>query len=555
MDNIIRLSNYFNHWKNSEFIKVIKWAKDHTNISETEIFDPSKNPLLLDIFHYHHEYRNKIINHDQEIIHVFFTTLYKNGNYNLRVIIFNIIIRLNHPKSSFIFNDLISHFIKNYKNNEPVGTNPISMFLFEYNYALFQKLYPKLLDSNIINPKNNMTLIDQMAYNVSFNNKTLEYSKILSEIYYHQNDLYIKDQIVDFLMKKIVKNNETINLLIEEDHYIGLLIVDYIKSTAHTNNWLFFYQNKKLKKIIKETHKDEIQQSRLLAVCGNYKQNQFTPLNSDTTEFILSNNSFYESFEKFFNLNSKTFIESVLGTIKKKKEVSVDYILILQKFIKFIKKDKLNYQATCEIIQHDSFESLFQNELIFSVFKILQFNEQQCLDFLNNSSKEDSFQYYSFINDSFNQLSLIQSNNLLQSFRKNTKYKDINSVYKLHEAVSIFYRKIKTPLIDLQIKEHSPKIFNLDKLKIGNFTIEIPKTNHDLIYLGESMHNCVGSYVSKVRSMHSSVIAISHLNQMEYCIEIVDNEITQFVGQYNAPVSKEMKKPIIDFFKKKKIIN
>lgn len=101
----------------------------------------------------------------------------------------------------------------------------------------------------------------------------------------------------------------------------------------------------------------------------------------------------------------------------------------------------------------------------------------------------------------------------------------------------------------------------LDGLRVGEFTLVTPKTTKELQGWGETLNNCIGSYVQRIEGGHSDIFALVDAEGVKYGIEFqppthinVDCEEpivsftvpNQFKGKHNIDAPPELVQKTLD---------
>lgn len=123
---------------------------------------------------------------------------------------------------------------------------------------------------------------------------------------------------------------------------------------------------------------------------------------------------------------------------------------------------------------------------------------------------------------------------------------------ELHDKVTIQFRKLKTKDYKFNIRK---ELLQLDGLKVGDTTIVLPKTRHELVDWGNKMNNCISSYHEKFHCGNTDLIGVKNINgDLIYNIEIKNNKLIQFVKNHNQTEHRTKMKPYFDLFKEMKLL-
>jgi hypothetical protein len=126
----------------------------------------------------------------------------------------------------------------------------------------------------------------------------------------------------------------------------------------------------------------------------------------------------------------------------------------------------------------------------------------------------------------------------------------ILNIEETHNYLSFLYSKLNTKEVNtiLSLKEKefedelNTKIKEIDTNNTFNFIL--PNSNTQMLYWGEKLNICVGSYFGKTSTI---VLGITKNNSIEYCLELTINGISQFRGRHNKPIKENDKDIIITF--------
>ncbi len=124
------------------------------------------------------------------------------------------------------------------------------------------------------------------------------------------------------------------------------------------------------------------------------------------------------------------------------------------------------------------------------------------------------------------------------------------SFREIHDFLVKQVNKIKTGFKELS----QEKLKKLDNVQVGDMTIVIPKSNHELLDWGNAMSNCIGGYWYNVQSGDTNVFGIVKNGDLTYNVEVYRGAIRQFVGKRNQPAPPEDYGLIEKLLKKEGII-
>lgn len=122
--------------------------------------------------------------------------------------------------------------------------------------------------------------------------------------------------------------------------------------------------------------------------------------------------------------------------------------------------------------------------------------------------------------------------------------KDLKDWQEIHDYLAKEHRKIRNK--DKEIK-YSENVLKIDSARIGDLTIELPKSSHKLIEYSQKMNNCISSYADRAVGGQVILLGIYKNDELAYNVEIRNQEIVQFVGKHNSPAPQEDKDAIKKF--------
>lgn len=129
--------------------------------------------------------------------------------------------------------------------------------------------------------------------------------------------------------------------------------------------------------------------------------------------------------------------------------------------------------------------------------------------------------------------------------------KDIVNLSKLHDFMSIEYRKLQSANHEIKIpREYS----ELQGKMIHNMSILLPKQTHDLIEWGQTMHNCIGGYGESIRSGRTMCMALLKEGKMTYNLEIRNKQVIQFHAYRNHQPDPNDEKIVRSYLQEQKVI-
>lgn len=123
---------------------------------------------------------------------------------------------------------------------------------------------------------------------------------------------------------------------------------------------------------------------------------------------------------------------------------------------------------------------------------------------------------------------------------------------KLHVELQKQIRHKRDEEAQLEWTERRGKLKAKYSFKADGYAIVIPEEINDLIREGKDMHNCVGSYISRVATGKTDVVYIRDTAEMDKSLgtmEICEGRIVQARGKYNQDLPKEVQ-VFVDKFRK-----
>lgn len=141
---------------------------------------------------------------------------------------------------------------------------------------------------------------------------------------------------------------------------------------------------------------------------------------------------------------------------------------------------------------------------------------------------------------------------------KRTKFSDIDSLQKLHDLVSGEVKTLQQADFPLNQETVNPHLKALSKVKMTlGYGVKLAESNHELIRWGAQMGHCVGGgdYADDAKNGETIILAITHENEPQYCIELSpDGDIRQVQGKSYARPAKPVMEEFIKELQKQKIL-
>ena len=214
------------------------------------------------------------------------------------------------------------------------------------------------------------------------------------------------------------------------------------------------------------------------------------------------------------------------------------------------------YQALSDDYVIESLGNFGDNtEQLVGFFKL--FNEKQVLTlfstFKNMYNKEDDLQSKNY---TWNSKKHLLSDCVrifwhypdeLTTMIKDQKFSAISDIFKLHDFIAREATRIRQKPFELKIEEHFKKVEkvkNKELIGFDEYFFEVPKINHDLIFYGTKLGNCIGggTFAEKAKNGHCVLLAIKDKKdeEVKYVLEIVNEKITQIEGKFRTMPPKTM---------------
>ena len=228
----------------------------------------------------------------------------------------------------------------------------------------------------------------------------------------------------------------------------------------------------------------------------------------------------------------------------------------------YLKEHKFNYDLIfnfLKTIKDYPIHTITENKINFFLKELrVYFSDRKILKLISTLYYKTGMSHIdiseSILNDILNQLELIKNSNKYQFAKDEIKKykKNIKSIEDLH---SFFSNNIIRYIKQEDFNLNQDKIYNLENLSFESFSLYIPKTNHELIKLGESLDICVGDgyYGEQILSNDIYIIVLQQGNEFKYCIEwnIFHKTIKQSTGKRNIEMNPSLKIKLSKFLKEK----
>lgn len=149
----------------------------------------------------------------------------------------------------------------------------------------------------------------------------------------------------------------------------------------------------------------------------------------------------------------------------------------------------------------------------------------------------------------------------LEKMIKDQKFSSVSTIAKLHDFISREATRIRQKPFELKIEEHFKKVSKIkdaDSNGFDGYYFEVPKLNHDLIFYGTKLGNCIGggTYAEKAKNGKCILLAIKEKveHMVQYVLEIENEKITQLEGRFRSSPPKAMVEAISNQLKEAGLI-
>lgn len=321
----------------------------------------------------------------------------------------------------------------------------------------------------------------------------LKVSMLASDLLKKKKDLLVKN-ILDFYMgmSEDINNPELIAKLLEGSAYYPTPDKGIIFYSLELQNDLFHEINKEKIKFKNTINFPDI--------IKTYFDNQ-TPIK--------------DIIHQCFGFHSKNILKSALSDLD-----SIDKILI-----KGYTLNGLLSQNNMEMaLNLPTLKNLTLNTAIdlrdflkaLSTTKDNKVSEKKVINFLQKSTPEEIHDISTYYGQLKNQIDFS-----VKKF-KTSNNKDLILELKT-EA-----KKVSVKSFNLNIDILNKKVFDLDGFTFDQFTVKVPKTNHDLIEWGVQMHNCIGSFGDRIAKGKTTCFALFSGGKIFATIEVSNKKVVQF---------------------------
>ena len=449
------------HCRNRKFLKDIKLFEKLYNVYNNYYIHDNKIHITNKIikFDYNYNYNKNISIYYKERITELFIDI-KTGQSKLLIIKDNI--NKNNIKSLIrdctYANNIFNYADLNYSNS------------CNTNQKLIKEVYNIIRDYKI---KNNLV----KTYIPTFEENNIYYKNKLKD-HIQSNDVYYR--YIDNNFKDITDNISNLTIF---NRFPCINIYDSKK--VFTNPILISPFDEKLNHSIKKI-RSQIKQNNNKAF-DVLLQNNNIPINKINKKNLLDNNyyNYVYLYNKFKNL------------------------IDINNFYKLVETKCFNYYDDVETIAN-----------FFKEFKLNKKQENYICNKISTFVKCDKeFNNVKIVVDTLQMLVFIKK--AYPDYKVNFREK----INILHDITTKDYNRIKTKNINIDYNEcYNKKLLNKDKINctIDNYRFKLAKDTNELIFTGNKLNNCVGSYKDKALNHNCFIIIMANKDTDEpiTCIEI-----------------------------------
>ena len=416
-------------------------------------------------------------------------------------------------------------------------TNKIIKFDYNCNYNQNISIYYKeritelfidiktgqsklLIIKDNINKNNIKSLIRDCTYaNNIFNYADLNYSnscntnkKLIKEVYNIIRDYKIKNNLVKTYIPTFEENNiyfknKFKKLIQSDDIYFRYIDKNFKDITDNISNLTIFnrfpciniYDSKKVftNPILISPFDEKLNHS-IKKIRSQIKQN-----NNKAFDILLQNNNI-----PINKINKKNLLDNNYYS----------YVYLYNKF-----KNLIDINNFYKLVETKCFNYYDDIETIANFFKEFKLNKKQENYICNKISTfikcDKEFSNVKIIVDTLRMLVFIKK--AYPDYKVNFREK----INILHDITTKDYNRIKTKNINIDYNEcYNKKLLNKDKINctIDNYRFKLAKDTNELIFTGNKLNNCVGSYKDKALNHNCFIIIMANKDTDEpiTCIEI-----------------------------------
>ena len=186
-------------------------------------------------------------------------------------------------------------------------------------------------------------------------------------------------------------------------------------------------------------------------------------------------------------------------------------------------KNLIDINNFYKLVETKRFNNYDDIEIIANFFKEFKLNKKQENYICNKIST------FAKHNKEFNNVKIVVDTLRMLVFIKKA-YPDYKVNFRekiniLHDITTKDYNRIKTKNINIDYNEcYNKKLLNKDKINctIDNYRFKLAKDTNELIFTGNKLNNCVGSYKDKALNHNCFIIIMANKDTDEpiTCIEI-----------------------------------
>ena len=254
----------------------------------------------------------------------------------------------------------------------------------------------------------------------------------------------------------------------------------------------------------------------------------------------------------------KTYIPEILNKNMELEETFIaeiinQYSLPKSKTWKKLYADNLNNLAKARMIQ----EIIDNNDLAMKL--MLEEKHISNIDVLhqhiNTVNKLKAYKTESWIVDNYLSFSslFVDVLSMLEYFNddqmRTVFSRRVSNIAQLHEVCRrlMVYARVPKQTIEYTKAENELCYSN------NKYSLELPKTTHDLVDIGEQMGICVGGYGDMAVNKSCTICVVTSDNKYVACIELNENRCKQIKAKYNGMVCGDLADFIRDWIVEKQI--
>jgi len=236
--------------------------------------------------------------------------------------------------------------------------------------------------------------------------------------------------------------------------------------------------------------------------------------------------------DKQFKSVKKVIFFNYEYQLKKMKEYNPVYINIVTKKIKDV-------NHVLSLLDPYAIYGYIKDSVIleyFFDFLLNRYSEKQLVDFFTN---DESY------GGSLDDILLMFSD--LKYYLDITNEKVKCSNYQIHKQFTKLSRKLKYRRKKLN-KFNYLYTQKLYLTSVGEYSVKLPLTNHELFTWADILDNCLASYEDRIENYFTTVYGFFIKSELIFAVEIRDNKIIQAYRKYNIQLNKNEKKVLDSWF-------